>query len=167
MSLSKDTDITETVKLKIKEVLPSMQWTKIEIISFKVSKAISTSERESKSMKMCGINIHLTIHPFTFNKYFISKLLYMIVINYQNKTLYNKVLFDTYLMALVMFSRIHRTNPMFNNKNKVDWYDTKHTVISYFAIYQSVRYSCISYHWSAVSTQCNHIKKVYSVQENN
>ena len=38
---------------------------------YKVYKAISynISERESESIKMCCINIHLTVNPFTFNKY--------------------------------------------------------------------------------------------------
>ena len=51
------------------------------------------SERESESIKMCCINIYLIGNPFTFNKYFTCKLLYMIVSHYQSKTLYNKVFF--------------------------------------------------------------------------
>ena len=38
----------------------------------KVYKVVSykNSDRESESLKLCCINIHLTDNPFTFNKYF-------------------------------------------------------------------------------------------------
>ena len=35
------------------------------------------SEREPGSKKMCCINIHLTVNPFTFNKYCIIMLIIM------------------------------------------------------------------------------------------
>ena len=54
----------------------------------------------------------------------------------QNKMLYNKVFFDTNSMVLLMFSRIHRTNPKFNNTNQVVKYDTKDNAVNYFEIFK-------------------------------
>ena len=64
---------------------------------------------------MHGINIHLNDNPFTFNTDCISKLFYMIVTQYQNKMLYNRVFFITNLMNLLKIPCIHRTYPNFNN----------------------------------------------------
>ena len=64
----------------------------------------------------------------TSNTYCIRKLLYIIVIHYQNKTLYNRVFLATYFMVLLMFTMyVHRPHPKFNNKSKVDlvWYLTQ------------------------------------------
>ena len=48
---------------------------------FKVYKAISYKglEKKPKSIKMCYLNIHLTITPFTLTIYFICQLLSIIV----------------------------------------------------------------------------------------
>ena len=35
---------------------------------------IIISERESKSIKMYYLNVHLTVNPFTFNKYCIMQI---------------------------------------------------------------------------------------------
>ena len=43
----------------------------------------------------------------------------MIIIYYQNKTLYNKVFFGTYFTEMLMFSHIERTRLKFNNANKI------------------------------------------------
>ena len=43
-------------------------------------------------IKMYCINYLLTANPLTFNKYCVCYLLYMIITNHQNKTLYNKIL---------------------------------------------------------------------------
>ena len=47
------------------------------------------SDRESESVKKCWIDIHLNVDLFSFNKYCLYKLVHMIVIHYQNETLYN------------------------------------------------------------------------------
>ena len=52
------------------------------------------SESESESVKMCFINIHLTVNTFTVNKYCKCKLLYMIVILCQNKTFFSVIFLD-------------------------------------------------------------------------
>ena len=45
------------------------------------------------SMKMCCLNIHLTVNSLTFENYYIGSLLYIIATHNLNKMLYNKVLF--------------------------------------------------------------------------
>ena len=56
-------------------------------------------------------------YPFdrksVFNTNCICKLLYMIVTHYRNKTLYNRMLFETNCKDVLKFSRLHRTNPKF------------------------------------------------------
>ena len=69
------------------------------------------------------ININLNIDLFTFNIYYICKSMYMTVIHYQNKTLCNKLFFDTTCTDL-LFSYIQRTHPKINNINKILLYDT-------------------------------------------
>ena len=63
------------------------------------------SEMKSESFKMCCINIHLTVSPFTFNKYCIYLLVYMTVTYCQNKMLYNKFyrFVDVYGCTLLAF----------------------------------------------------------------
>ena len=65
------------------------------------------SERESKRIKMCCINMHLTSNPFTLNKYCIYKLLCMIVTCCQNKVLNNEMFFCTKFMDLLNISWKH------------------------------------------------------------
>ena len=46
------------------------------------------SEKKSLSTKICCINIHLAINPFTFNKYCILIIVHQVMLN-QNKVLYS------------------------------------------------------------------------------
>ena len=69
------------------------------------------SERESLSIKMCCINIHLKIDQFTFNKYCICKWLYMVLHTFRIKCCTTKFVY--------VFACIHRTHPKFSNENYV------------------------------------------------
>ena len=60
------------------------------------------SESETESIKMCCINIQLNIDLPSLNKYSTFKLLYMTVTHYQNKMLYNKLVFSTNYTDLLM-----------------------------------------------------------------
>ena len=60
----------------------------------------------------------------------------MIFTQYRDKMLYNKAVFGTNLMVLLMFSRIHRANSKFNKTNQVVKYDTKDNAINYFEIFK-------------------------------
>ena len=68
---------------------------------------------------MCCINIHLTvdIHLVLAQTRMQILVLAMIVTHFQNKTLYNRVLFGTNFIVLFVFSRIHRTHSKFNDEN--------------------------------------------------
>ena len=109
----------------------------ISISTLQVYKVYLTklSNMISVSVKMCSINIHLTINTPTFIKYCINKLLYKTVTHYQNKTLYNKVFFGTNFMHLQMFLHIHITHPKFYNINQVIQYDTSGNSINNFVIF--------------------------------
>ena len=65
------------------------------------------------------ININLTVYSFTFNTDCIKvyKLVYMIVIHYRNKMLYNRVICGTNSINLFKILGIHRTHVNFNNVN--------------------------------------------------
>ena len=103
------------------------------------------SKREPESIKMCCINIQLTIKPWIFKTNIRMILLCMTVIQYQNKTLYNKIFFCTNLTDLLVFSRIHRTQLKFSNRNQAVQYITvsKYNTINDFGILQTARYSFI------------------------
>ena len=67
-------------------------------------------------------NIHLSINPFTFNKYCINYanyylLLYLTVMHYQNKTWCSGVFFQYKFYGFVMFSLILITHPKFRYEN--------------------------------------------------
>ena len=50
-------------------------------------------------------------------------LLYITVTNYQNKTLYKDVIFNTYFTNVLIFSHIRRAHPKLNNANDVVEYN--------------------------------------------
>ena len=87
--------------------------------------------------------IHLTLIPFVFDIHYnyMKILLYTITIKHCTTGCFSEQI----LWFLFMLSRIHRTHPKINNENKLVKYDTKHYTITYFAIFQVVRYSIIHY----------------------
>ena len=79
---------------------------------------------------MYCININLTVLTNTAYEIFVHNC-YM---QYQNKTLYNKVFLDTNFRDMMMFpSRIPRhPHTNFNYVNCVDKYDTKQSSLLYY-----------------------------------
>ena len=97
--------------VKLSCTLSSLPWS-VNIVKYiKVYKCMSykISRNRIRKYKMCCINFHLIVDPFTFNKYCIHActLFYMILHNTINKTLYNKVFFGTIFTDLLMFSCIY------------------------------------------------------------
>ena len=111
--------IKELLKLNLRKLYQSIKCIKLYFTKI--------SEKETRSIKMCCINIHFSVNPFTFSVDCLCKYVYIIVTHYQNKTLYNRVLSGTIFMVLLMLSCIQRTI-----KSQVIQYDTKHNAINYF-----------------------------------
>ena len=111
-----------------------------QMVCYKVYKTISYkfSIKNSESLKIYSINIHLTNNSLTISKCHISKILYMIVTHCLNKILYNKVFFGTNFTYLFKCWHIHTIHANFKNANLGTFYYGIHNC----TILHSVRYSC-------------------------
>ena len=115
-------------------ILPNSKYWSKDMIFF-----IKLYLKVTRRYKICCKKIHLTVNPFTFYKYFICWLLYMIVTNYRNKTLYNKVF-------SVQILRVCRCIRAYTEAIQIVlvWYLTQYNSL-YVVMFQAARYSFIHF----------------------